>query len=540
MKSARASVLALLASASLLACTGDAGPPGPAGGEGPEGPAGEPGNLDPSLSTYQKLLAGMGGESALQALQSLRVTAQGRRYQPGESYDPHGAAPLTGHFDVTVSHEVASGSWRLDYQRTIDFAGGAPLDYAEIIQGDVGSVDGNDSIIGFPTGDMLSSRWAATVKQQELLHPQLLILQLLADPQSATEAGVGLHDGVVHEILAIDHPVAPVELWVRPSTGHVSKLVTLENDHLHRDSQLEVHYGGWQLAGEGPSFAREVFLLLGGQILHEEQRSDIEVNPSLGDDSFALPDGAMPAHDAELASWGETSAQFHNQFSALGIPIDFVQSYVEPVELQAGVHHLIGGTHHSLAVEQDGGVVIVEPPLYPERSEAVLAWVQSAIGKPVTHVVVTHHHEDHAGGLRDYVAAGATVVVAENARAFIAEVAAAPSTLAPDALSQGPVAPVFHSVPLLGSVVIADATNPVEIHHLPNGHASDMVVAYLPNGGYLFESDLYNPGNGGSSFAKIFVQQLHDGIAPLGVATLVGGHGGVAPLSELQAWLMNN
>ena len=37
---------------------------------------------------------------------------------------------------------------------------------------------------------------------------------------------------------------------------------------------------------------------------------------------------------------------------------------------------------------------------------------QSRPGKPVRYLVLTHHHMDHSGGLRTYVAEGATIIVA--------------------------------------------------------------------------------------------------------------------------------
>src|SRR5690606_40752848 len=68
---------------------------------------------------------------------------------------------------------------------------------------------------------------------------------------------------------------------------------------------------------------------------------------------------------------------------------------------------------------------------------------------------------DHAGGAREYVAHGAVVVAAENARELLAEIFAAPSTVVPDSLEAAPLAPVFQTVPLFGSVVLGDATHPV-------------------------------------------------------------------------------
>jgi hypothetical protein len=37
-----------------------------------------------------------------------------------------------------------------------------------------------------------------------------------------------------------------------------------------------------------------------------------------------------------------------------------------------GVYHVTGSTHHSLVVEMNDYIVVVEPPLYEERSQAVI------------------------------------------------------------------------------------------------------------------------------------------------------------------------
>jgi hypothetical protein len=67
-----------------------------------------------------------------------------------------------------------------------------------------------------------------------------------------------------------------------------------------------------------------------------------------------------------------------------------------------------------------------------------------------------------------------------------------------------------------------------------------MVLIHVgTGGGIVFESDLYNPGNGGSALNPAFAQELLDAIEALPdpVASVAGGHGGVGALSELQDFL---
>src|SRR5204862_1710301 len=72
-----------------------------------------------------------------------------------------------------------------------------------------------------------------------------------------------------------------------------------------------------------------------------------------------------------------------------------------------GVWYVSGGTHHSVAIEMKDHVILVESPLNDERALAVLAEVKSLVpSKPIKHVIATHHHFDHAGGLRAIAAGG--------------------------------------------------------------------------------------------------------------------------------------
>ena len=71
-------------------------------------------------------------------------------------------------------------------------------------------------------------------------------------------------------------------------------------------------------------------------------------------------------------------------------------------------------------IEFDEGFVVTDAP--PHRSKIILEWVRQNSNKTITHVVPSHHHHDHAGGVDDYVAAGASLVVPEMAKQYYANV----------------------------------------------------------------------------------------------------------------------
>ncbi len=109
------------------------------------------------------------------------------------------------------------------------------------------------------------------------------------------------------------------------------------------------------------------------------------------------------------------------------VPVpDQVRSFAPPPntvtveKLANGVYYLKGGSHHSVAIEQADHVVVVEAPQNEARSLAVIAKVKETVpAKPIRYIVNSHVHFDHSGGLRTYVAEGATVVTHEMNRPYL-------------------------------------------------------------------------------------------------------------------------
>ena len=103
-----------------------------------------------------------------------------------------------------------------------------------------------------------------------------------------------------------------------------------------------------------------------------------------------------------------------------------------PRKWRNGIFYLMGGSHHSVAVEFADHIAVIEAPQSEARSLAVIREVRKAVGrKPIRYLINTHHHFDHSGGLRTYVEAGATIVTHDVNKAFYERVLrpTAPRTL---------------------------------------------------------------------------------------------------------------
>jgi glyoxylase-like metal-dependent hydrolase (beta-lactamase superfamily II) len=188
---------------------------------------------------------------------------------------------------------------------------------------------------------------------------------------------------------------------------------------------------------------------------------------------------------------------------------DAVRAAVPPIRVESqkladGVWLLGGGSHNSVAMEFRDFVTVVEAPMNEERSLAVIAEVSKLIpNKPIRYLVNTHHHFDHSGGLRTYVAEGATIVTHQANRDFYEKVffSPAPRTLQPDRLyALNPDAvrnPVFETVNQ--KYVLSDGTRTMDVYPVQGlGHAATMLVAYLPKEKILVNADLYSPPAAGA------------------------------------------
>lgn len=239
-----------------------------------------------------------------------------------------------------------------------------------------------------------------------------------------------------------------------------------------------------------------------GEVTRVETRID---NPVLGDTSYSAAFSdyrdfngiRFPAHIAQQAG-GYPLLDLQVTEVKTNVAADIPDApapqapTVSSEQLGDGVY-LIGGGYAAVAVAFKDHIVIIEGGQNDQRSDAVIAEARRLIpDKPITAVVNTHAHFDHAGGLRAYVAQGATVITHESNRAYFRKVWANPHTLAPDELTLHPRPAKFQLVK--EHLTLSDGEQVVELYHLQGfGHNDGALVAYLPKEKVLVEADAFNP-----------------------------------------------
>ena len=161
-------------------------------------------------------------------------------------------------------------------------------------------------------------------------------------------------------------------------------------------------------------------------------------------------------------------------------------------KLAEGVYLILGG-YASVAVDFKDGIVVIEGPQSDQRAEQIITEAKRLIpNKPIKYVVNTHHHFDHSGGLRAFVAEGATVITHEINKPYYEKTFVAPHTLTPDRLATAPKKAAFET--MTEKKVLTDGNHVIELHHLSgSGHNDGLLVAYLPKEKILIEADAFNP-----------------------------------------------
>ena len=208
-------------------------------------------------------------------------------------------------------------------------------------------------------------------------------------------------------------------------------------------------------------------------------------------------------------------------------------------KLADGVWHLTGGSHHSVAVEFADHVAVIEAPLNEDRSNAVIAEVKKLLpAKPLRYLINTHYHFDHSGGLRTYVAEGATIITHQSNQAFYETTFKAPHTLNPD--RQWREKKKAKILAIGAKHVMSDSARAVELHLIQdNPHNSGIIMAWLPKERLLVEVDVYTPlppnapppANPNPNMVNLYenIQRLN-----LDVNRIVPLHGRVVDLAELK------
>ncbi len=474
----------------------------------------------------------IGGWDTLSAIERQEFITQGNDFDPHQAPEPGAVLQFNG-FGQTTMIDYGGPSIRIEFDAERTYPGPAPVVFTEVIDGDAGALLGVDDEGELTARRMQGSRVAARLRDYNRLPRQLpFVARGASDLTRAEDRTV---DGQTYEVLQYTDGNNPVEILVDPFTKLPTSVIYTETDPLIADHENAIVYLDWRdtqvfTDADEPLVARMPFgqiVTLNGETLREEAYRNVINNGTFTDGAFDIPQDVRDTDEPGeriVSQWVLRRAHMGLGGQAWGDP----EPNVTADEVAPGVLHIRGGSHHSMAVEMEDHVIVIEAPLLEERSDAVISLIEEEFpGKPIRYVVTTHFHVDHSGGIRTYASKSATVVVHESIVPFITSALESSGIIRPDMLAQSGVTPTVEGV--AESMDLTDGNRTVQIWHVPNEHALGMVMAYLPNERIAFVSDLYSPPappQEDNANARAFYDAVVN--AGLDVDQVVGGHGGPA------------
>lgn len=299
-------------------------------------------------------------------------------------------------------------------------------------------------------------------------------------------------------------------MYIDQETGLLSKFETLITDRFAGDSVLETRFTGQRKVGNYIVPARRT-TAVNGEITNDFGFAEVTFNTELRPETFKAPEGMR----------------------AVTFPPP------TPVTKHAeNIYTTNAAGYNVLFVDFKDHVFVMEAPGNDRVSLQALEQIKKTIpNKPVKYVAVTHHHDDHAGGIRTYIAEGATLIITPGEEEFFKKVSKVRLTADPDTLTRTPRDPKFEPVQN-GKRVLTDGTTTVELYDLGSGpHAEGMLVAYFPDHKLIYQGDLLNrPPNGDYPIANDTSVHFLNWIdsKKLAVETTIPVHGTPTTIAEFR------
>jgi glyoxylase-like metal-dependent hydrolase (beta-lactamase superfamily II) len=447
----------------------------------------------------------IGGRERIMAVRTLVLEGEGENFNLGQNTAPDAELPMFRVAEYRKAIDFENGRWRQDQLRTPTFMTGNPNPQRQIT-----ALDGDIAYNVAASGD--ATRAAETVardRRRELLYHPIGILRAAMGPDAVVTLAQRDSTSVV---LRIEAGGESFLLAVDPATD-LPVAVTARSAHPNLgDVMIETGFADYQDV-DGLQLPMRMTTKLDRFTTADIRLSRAAVDADAGD--LAAPESVRSAAP----------------------PAATVNVTVE--EVAPGVWYLAGQSHHSVAIEFADHLMLVEAPQSEARTLAVIARARELRpDKPLRYVVNTHHHFDHSGGIRAAVAAGLTVITHAQNEAFYREVAERPHTINPDSLARAPQP--LQLEPVTAKRVFQDAMRTVEIYPIEgSGHATTLLMVYLPAERLLIEADVYSPPAPGAVNPPpaVFAPNLAENVQRNGlrVARIVPIHGRVVPFAALQA-----
>lgn len=438
------------------------------------------------------------------AIESVRIVSDVQRFEPRQSINALGAPIHTSDYRMTATWQPSAARAHERWEIRTIYPIPGEFTFTLTYSASYGVRRGSMGPLG-PPGDTEApiepARVGASFKDLWLSNPLILSAYAAATPQGPQDFP-----------RTFDAHGTQWTVRADPQTGLPIELSTIEVDPHEGVIENKIVFSDWREVA-GVPFPFRLAQFTGDKLVRREVRREIVVNPGDAESILQLPEQPGAANPAEFAwGWAMSHIQLKRGGGGNNHAPQFENVTFEPAG--EGIFIVAGSSHHNLLIVGPTGLTLVDASWYAERSETLLAAIaQRWPNLSLKHLILTHHHIDHTGGLRPIVEAGVTVVTSRgNAQYF--------NDLFARTYAQSPPMIVVDE-----SARLEDTGRVVELYDVMTSHADGMLAAYVPDTRLLFNADLYSP-NRELQF-QLWQSELMKSIDYHGIEVTrhVGGHG---------------
>ena len=492
-------------------------------------------------SLVSKAADAMGGAQALAGIKTVTGSGTMKWWEPEQSDAPGGEARFAAEGKFDLAADVAARASRIDYQKNFAYPAPRTFTYSEVVTPQAGYVIGVDSngrnaesLKANPPAHSMSGYRLATTQREVMRGSSTgLISAMLANPDAVKPAAD------VNGLPAVQYQGLIVAF--DPKTGLPERVRSLDYDNIWGDVNFDYVFSDWRDIG-GVKVPMKRSYELNGKTVQETELSSVSFNQPVDQARLQIPAGVL-ANAAKPAT-GNVPYQWVIRRQYIGTYLDSDNvSYdskgspgLRLQQLSPGVFHLTGGSHNSLVVEMSDHLIVVDAPVTDAQSMWLLNATKSQFsGKPIRWVVLTHHHMDHAGGVRGLLGDGATLVVGQGSYKHFNDVLRAPTTRNPDMKVMDLTRVPIMEVPQ--SHLMSDSRGrQVMAYAMDNPHANGMLMVWVPDAKLGYVTDIWTPGpplpaKPNPGLASVVSAVKKAGIQP---ERFAGGHGSVDDYQKLE------
>jgi glyoxylase-like metal-dependent hydrolase (beta-lactamase superfamily II) len=496
----------------------------------------EPVAAQSGVDLVKQAVEAQGGAAALKAAKTTIIKGEAKHWEPGQSYSPIGEARFIGDSTYTQTVDNASRTARIDWDRDMKYVAVERIKSSEITSPDFG-VAIDDKGVQQP---MSGIRLAALLRERERGSPRLLVRALEAPQSISAMPDQKLGERTLPAVSIKGATATFIVLFDRIT--HLPAAVrTRDADNVYGDSDYDMILSDWKSVG-ATKRAHTLSFQLGGREVQRLTLKEVTVDAPIPANTFVVSD-EVKAKTKKAAN--DAPYQWVLRRLFLGRLLDSDKIYFPEtggfklVELAPNVQHVVGGSANNLIVAMKDGIVIFDAPVDEGQSRWVIEAAKAKYpGKPIKQLIMTHHHMDHSGGARTYVAEGAEIVLPGQARPFFEKMFQGEHKLSPDALARQPKPAKV--VDVKDTMTLKDETIEIHLLNIANPHVDGMIIGHIVGPNLVWVTDLISPrGPVGRSPATVAVGDALRKASITG-STIVGGHGTTAKQGDIGPALAAN